>query len=44
MPDPQGQVLIDGVDLGTIDIQAVRRSIAVITQDPVLFAGSLNKI
>ena len=43
MPDPQGQVFIDGVDLGTIDIQAVRRSMAVITQDPVLFAGSLKK-
>ena len=43
MPDPQGQVLIDGVDLGTIDIQAARGSMAVITQDPVLFAGSLKK-
>jgi ABC-type multidrug transport system fused ATPase/permease subunit len=43
MPDPQGQVLIDGVDLGTINIQAARRSMAVITQDPVLFAGSLKK-
>ena len=43
MPDPKGQVLIDGVDLGTIDIQAARRSMAVITQDPVLFAGSVKK-
>ena len=43
MPDPQGQVLIDGVDLGTIDIQAARGSMDVITQDPVLFAGSLRK-
>ena len=43
MPDPQGQVFIDGVDLGTIDVQDVRRSMAVITQDPVLFRGSLGK-
>ena len=43
MPDPQGQVLIDGVDIGSINIQAARRSMAVITQEPVLFAGSLKK-
>ena len=43
MPDPKGKVLIDGVDLGTIDVQAARRSMAVITQDPVLFAGSVKK-
>ncbi|KAK3734056.1 hypothetical protein QZH41_015838, partial [Actinostola sp. cb2023] len=43
MPDPQGKVLIDGVDLGKIDIQTARRSMAVITQDPVLFASSLRK-
>ncbi|KAK3734055.1 hypothetical protein QZH41_015837, partial [Actinostola sp. cb2023] len=41
--DPQGKVLIDGVDLGKIDIQTARRSMAVITQDPVLFASSLRK-
>lgn len=44
MPDPQlGKVLIDGVDLGTLEIQAARRAMAVITQDPVLFATSLRK-
>jgi ABC-type multidrug transport system fused ATPase/permease subunit len=43
MPDPRGKVLIDGVDLGLLDIQAARRAMAVITQDPVLFAGSLRK-
>ena len=43
MPDPQGKVLIDGVDIGTLNLQAARRAMAVITQDPVLFGGSLKK-
>ena len=43
MPDPQGKVLIDGVDIGTLNLQAARRAMAVITQDPVLFGGSLRK-
>ncbi|KXJ16546.1 Multidrug resistance-associated protein 4 [Exaiptasia diaphana] len=42
MPDPQGYVIIDGVDLGTLNIQAARRSIAVISQNPILFSGSLK--
>jgi len=43
MPEPKGQVIIDGVDLGTINIQAARKSMAVISQDPVLFAGTLKR-
>ncbi|KAK3753079.1 hypothetical protein QZH41_019291, partial [Actinostola sp. cb2023] len=43
MPEPQGKVIIDGVDLGTINIQAARKSMAVISQDPVLFAGTLKR-
>ncbi|XP_032233715.2 ATP-binding cassette sub-family C member 4 [Nematostella vectensis] len=43
LPEPGGEVLIDGVDLGTIDIQAARRAMAVITQDPVLFGGTLRR-
>ena len=43
MPDPQGKVLIDGVDLGEIDIQVARGCMAVITQDPVLFASTLRR-
>lgn len=43
MPDPEGSVFVDGVDLGTIHLQAARRSMAVITQDPVLFIGSLRQ-
>lgn len=43
MPEPQGQILIDGVDLATINIQTARTSVAVISQDPFLFAGSLRR-
>ena len=37
------QVLIDGVDIASLNLQEARRSIAVITQDPVLFGGSLRR-
>ena len=37
------QVLIDGVDIGSLHLQRARRSMAVIAQDPVLFGGSLRK-
>ncbi|KAK3702952.1 hypothetical protein QZH41_002857 [Actinostola sp. cb2023] len=43
MPDPQGHVLIDGIDLGTLNVQAARRSMAVISQNPVLFSGTLKR-
>ncbi|KAK3702956.1 hypothetical protein QZH41_002859 [Actinostola sp. cb2023] len=42
MPDPQGRILIDGIDLGTLNVQAARRSMAVISQNPVLFSGTLK--
>jgi ATP-binding cassette subfamily B protein len=37
----QGQVLFDGVDLAALDPVALRRHIAVVTQDPVIFSGSI---
>ena len=43
MPDPTGRVLIDGVDIGTLNLQVARRAMAVITQDPVLFCATLRK-
>ncbi|KAK3735751.1 hypothetical protein QZH41_000623 [Actinostola sp. cb2023] len=42
MPDPQGPVLIDGIYLGTLNLQAARSSMAVISQNPVLFSGTLK--
>ena len=36
-------MLIDGVDIGTLNLQRARRSMAVIAQDPVLFRGSLRR-
>ncbi|XP_068699718.1 ATP-binding cassette sub-family C member 4-like isoform X2 [Montipora foliosa] len=43
MPDPVGKVIIDGVDIGSINLQEARRSMVVINQDPVLFAGTLKR-
>ena len=37
------QVVIDGVDIGALNIQSVRSSMSVIAQDPVLFGGSLRR-
>ena len=37
------QVFIDGVDIGSLNLQRARRSMAVIAQDPVLFGGSLRR-
>ncbi|MDH4581843.1 ABC transporter ATP-binding protein [Pseudomonas sp. BN415] len=39
-PD-QGRVLLDGVDLRELDLFALRRRIAVVSQDIVLFRGTL---
>jgi len=39
--DPhQGAIRLDGVDLKNLDVQELRRKIAVVSQDPVLFRGS----
>lgn len=37
----QGRILLDGVDLRELDLAALRRAIAVVSQDIVLFRGSL---
>ncbi|XP_066020153.1 ATP-binding cassette sub-family C member 4-like [Pocillopora verrucosa] len=43
MPEPSGKVFIDDVDITSINLQEARRSMVVITQDPVLFAGTLRR-
>jgi ATP-binding cassette subfamily B protein len=41
--DPQsGRVLIDGTDIALCDPRAVRRHIALVPQDPVIFAASVT--
>jgi subfamily B ATP-binding cassette protein MsbA len=41
--DPQdGRVTIDGQDLRTFDLKALRRRIALVPQDPTLFSGTVS--
>ncbi|KAI8802733.1 P-loop containing nucleoside triphosphate hydrolase protein [Cladochytrium replicatum] len=39
---PRGQIFVDGVDVGTIPLHILRRKIATIPQEPVVFAGSVR--
>ena len=42
MPPGSGRILIDGIDISSLNIQSCRQAISIITQDPTLFAGSLR--
>ncbi|KAK2947791.1 Multidrug resistance-associated protein [Blattamonas nauphoetae] len=37
-----GRVLIDGVDISKVELSRVRKAIAIIPQDPTLFAGTVR--
>ncbi|KAA6391444.1 MAG: ABC transporter: Multidrug resistance-associated protein, ATP binding protein [Streblomastix strix] len=37
-----GRILIDGIDISKVDLSKVRKSIAIIPQDPTLFTGTLR--
>jgi ABC-type multidrug transport system fused ATPase/permease subunit len=39
----EGQILIDGIDTKRIPLDRLRRAIAIIPQDPILFKGSLRR-
>ncbi len=36
-----GRVLLDGVDIGTMDLEWLRRQIAIVLQEPIIFSTSL---
>lgn len=38
----EGKILIDGIDTATIELEALRKNISIIPQDPVLFSASLR--
>ena len=42
MPDTDGDILVDGVQIKNINLQAVRGCISALGQTPVLFSGSLR--
>lgn len=37
-----GSILLDGVDVSKIGLNALRSSLSIIPQDPVLFSGSIR--
>ena len=43
LPEPQGEILIDGINILKLNVQCARQAMSVITQDPVLFSGTLRE-
>ena len=43
MPEANGAITIDGIDIGRLNIQESRRHVTVLSQTPVLLSGPLRK-
>ena len=43
LTEPDGRILIDGIDTKSIELHELRSKISIIPQEPVLFSGSLRK-
>ena len=42
MPEPTGYIIVDGINIGSLNIQGARHAFSVIAQDPILFTGPLR--
>ena len=42
LAENEGQIFIDGIDIGAIGLHDLRKKISIIPQEPVLFSGSLR--
>ncbi|CAG2107663.1 unnamed protein product, partial [Medioppia subpectinata] len=42
LAEPQGQVLVDGVDTKSVGLRELRRRISIIPQEPVVFTGTVR--
>ncbi|KAF9120403.1 hypothetical protein BGW39_011397 [Mortierella sp. 14UC] len=40
--DETGRIMIDGIDISMLGLTSLRRALAIIPQDPVLFAGTIR--
>ena len=41
--EPDGRIIVDGVDTKTLGLRKVRKNISIIPQDPSLFSGTIRK-
>ncbi|KAL2087480.1 hypothetical protein ACEWY4_016308 [Coilia grayii] len=43
LAEPEGQILVDGVQISELGLHDLRQKMSIIPQDPVLFAGTMRK-